>query len=114
MPGPVPETKYSFAIGSTPAFLSPIWKNSVEAVFIPLTTTFLPTMSLALLIGLFVATTVTFALMNYWPMNCAASGDCEKMTTAEMLFPHAMSSWPAATALAAPGRPWVIGTQFTV
>ncbi len=114
MPGPVPDTKYSLALGSTPAFLRPIWKNSVDAVFMPLTTTFLPTMSFALLIGLFVATTVTLALMNDWPTNCAASGDCEKMTTAEMLLPHAMSSLPAATALAAPGRPCVIGTQLTV
>ena len=94
--------------------MSPIWKNSVDAVFMPLTTTFLPTMSLALWMLLFVATTVTLALMNDWPMNCAASGDCEKITTAEMLLPHAMSSLPAATALAAPGSPCVIGTQFTV
>ena len=115
MPGPVPETKYSFDIGSTPAFLSPIWKNSVDAVFRPLTTTFLPTMSFALLDrALRATTTVTFALMNDWPTNCAASGDCEKITTAEMLLPHAMSSCPAATALAAPGRPCVIGTQLTV
>lgn len=114
MPGPVPETKYSFAMGSTPAFLRPIWKNRVEAVFMPLTTTFLFTMSFALLIELFVATTVTLALMNDWPTNCAASGDCEKITTAETLLPQVMSSLPAATADAAPGRPCVIGTQFTV
>src|SRR5678815_238034 len=114
MPGPVPDTKYSFFAGSTPAFLRPIWKKSVDAVLGPLTTTFLPWMSFGLWIVLFSATTVTLALMNDWPTNWAASGDCEKMTTAEMLLPHAMSSWPAATALAAPGRPWLIGTQFTV
>ena len=114
MPGPVPETKYSFAIGSTPAFLRPIWKNSVDAVFMPLTTTFLPTMSFGPWIVLLVATTVTLALMNDWPTNWAASGDCEKITTAETLLPHVMSSLPAASALAAPGKPCVIGTQLTV
>src|SRR5690349_3764097 len=114
IPGPVPETKYSFEAGSTPAFFRPIWKNSVDAVFIPLTTTFLPTMSFGPWMLLLVPTTVTLALMNDWPTNWAASGDCEKITTAEMLLPQAMSSFPAATALAAPGSPCVIGTQFTV
>src|SRR6476469_10439054 len=104
MPGPVPDTKYSLFMGSTPAFLRPIWKNNVDAVFGPLTTTFLPWISFALLIGLFSATTVTLALLNDWPTNWAASGDCEKMTTAELLLPPAMSSLPAATALAAPGN----------
>ena len=64
IPGPVPDTKYSFASGSTPAFFSAILKNRVEAVFGPLTTTFFFWISAGDLIGLFVPTTVTFALMN--------------------------------------------------
>jgi hypothetical protein len=77
---------------------------------VPLTTTFCRRYPWRLML-LFVATTVTLALMC--PHELRRIGDCEKITTAEMLLPHAMSSWPAATALAAPGRPCVIGTQFT-
>jgi len=46
--------------------------------------------------------------------NWAASGDCEKITTADTLLPQLASSLPAASALAAPGRPCVSGTQLTV
>src|SRR5687767_2218206 len=99
MPGPVPETKYSFFSGSTPAFFRAILKNRVEAVFGPLTTTFLFWMSAGVLIGLLVATTVTFAFTKDWPTNCADSGDCEKMTTAETPLPQLRSSRPAARAL---------------
>src|SRR5688572_12251431 len=112
MPGPVPETKYSFFSGSTPAFFSAILKNRVEAVLGPLTTTFLFWISAGDLMGLLVATTVTLALMKDWPTNCAESGAWEKITTAETLLPQLRSRRPAARALAAPGRPVVSGTQF--